>query len=334
MKLPLPLMSKRRFLLARVLAGEIVHADVIHNGFKEFLTEAQVKRWLLDDNRHELPEWLELLAFSDRPLSVIEALDLLDPPRLRDPWHHRRLLSALACAPTMGEEILFALAEKDSRFAEQHAWARAVLQLGTDKAIAGLVDMAVATAGSHRSMDDYELSRELAKVASERPHIRLLLLEKYRQATDERSMALFEAALAEYPDEDTILLIIGRYIALKKRFDPRLRRALERVVTTHVPSTSWQGAFDIEGEPVNKLRKELFKLLAGNADEQALARDCLTYIDRQRDEHGRPPAEPRHPNIHSGKPWPIDLDNAATVPSEEEQSTDPARSARHFMLLS
>jgi hypothetical protein len=319
MKLPLPLMSKRRFLLARVLAGEVVEADLILKGFKEFLTEAQANRWLLDENHYELPEWLELLAFSDRPLSVTDALDLLDPPRLRDPWHRRRLLSALGYAPAMGEEILFALAEKDPRFAEQHEWGRAVLQLGTDKAIAGLVDMAVGTPGSRRSMDDYEVSRELAKVASERPHIRQLLLEKYKQASDRRAIALLESALAEYPDEDSILLIISRYISLKERFGPNLRRALERVVTRHVPSTSWQGAFDIEGEPVNKLRREMFKLLAGNADEQALARDCLTYIDRQRDEHGRPFAEPRHPDIRSGKPWPIDIDNTAPVKSDEEQ---------------
>lgn len=43
-------------------------------------------------------------------------------------------------------------------------------------------------------------------------------------------------------------------------------------------------------------------LCGGAAD--AAAR-YLTEIDHIRDEHGRPDAEPRHPDLASGKAWPI-----------------------------
>jgi hypothetical protein len=32
---------------------------------------------------------------------------------------------------------------------------------------------------------------------------------------------------------------------------------------------------------------------------------CLNAIDKTRDEYGGPEAEPRHPDLTSGKPWPI-----------------------------
>jgi hypothetical protein len=37
------------------------------------------------------------------------------------------------------------------------------------------------------------------------------------------------------------------------------------------------------------------------------AAHCLNQIDKIRDKYGTPDSEPRHPNLASGKPWPIIL---------------------------
>ena len=42
-----------------------------------------------------------------------------------------------------------------------------------------------------------------------------------------------------------------------------------------------------------------------SGDEDDRAARCLNYIDKLRDEYGAPESEPRHPDITSGRPWPI-----------------------------
>jgi hypothetical protein len=66
--------------------------------------------------------------------------------------------------------------------------------------------------------------------------------------------------------------------------------------------TGWYEEF---GVPLIDLRKSLFELVLRGGSEAVLADRCLTYIDEQRDEYGRPEGEPRHPNITAGKAWPV-----------------------------
>ena len=81
-------------------------------------------------------------------------------------------------------------------------------------------------------------------------------------------------------------------------------RALEHVVTTHVPSEHWVGAYDVVPVPAVELRKRLLELLPGNDSNHPAAR-CLNNIDKIRDHYGAPESEPRHPNLASGRAWPI-----------------------------
>jgi len=45
--------------------------------------------------------------------------------------------------------------------------------------------------------------------------------------------------------------------------------------------------------------------LRGQTWEAKLAKDALNAIDELRDEYGAPESEPRHPDIESGRPWPM-----------------------------
>ena len=51
-------------------------------------------------------------------------------------------------------------------------------------------------------------------------------------------------------------------------------------------------------------RERVAKEVLSGLTPEAAAR-CLNEIDRVRDEYGAPEAEPRHPDLASGKPWPI-----------------------------
>ncbi len=131
LELSQPLQTKRELLAVLVLAGEIISSDVVLGGIKTLLKDAKAKAWLLDQNRGELEAWLELLPFSDRPDATLDALELLEP-NLRQPWRLRRLLSALAYAPSPeAEHVLNLLPQKDARFLSEYDWFAAMDKRGT-----------------------------------------------------------------------------------------------------------------------------------------------------------------------------------------------------------
>jgi hypothetical protein len=70
------------------------------------------------------------------------------------------------------------------------------------------------------------------------------------------------------------------------------------------PAENWKGAYDIVPIPAVGLRRKLLAMRTDGRPSDAAAR-CLNVIDEIRDEYGAPETEPRHPDLKSGKPWPI-----------------------------
>jgi hypothetical protein len=113
---------------------------------------------------------------------------------------------------------------------------------------------------------------------------------------------LLAQAVAESPDADGLLLLIELEIRQKRSFISW--RTIENVVTDHVPSESWKGAYDVVPVPAIELRRKLLSITTDGGPTDAAAR-CLNQIDKTRDNYGTPESEPRHPDLASGKPWPI-----------------------------
>jgi hypothetical protein len=81
-------------------------------------------------------------------------------------------------------------------------------------------------------------------------------------------------------------------------------RAIEKVVIERKPSDSWKGAADLVPVPAVELRAKLLAMTIDGGASDVAAR-CLNQIDKMRDEYGTPDSEPRHPDLASGKRWPI-----------------------------
>jgi len=64
-------------------------------------------------------------------------------------------------------------------------------------------------------------------------------------------------------------------------------------------------SYEIHGVNAEKLRKALFAMIRRPFPAE-LAKACLVRIDKLRDEHGRVEFEPRHPDIETGRPWPLE----------------------------
>ena len=48
-------------------------------------------------------------------------------------------------------------------------------------------------------------------------------------------------------------------------------------------------------------------MTADTGEEATVAAPCLTAIDELRDEYGSVDSEPRHPDIETGRSWPLDI---------------------------
>jgi hypothetical protein len=141
-----------------------------------------------------------------------------------------------------------------------------------------------------------------------RTHVYHLL----KDGASKPGLALLAQAVAEAPDKDGLLLLIKIEIEHKLSFISY--RAIKNVVTEHRPSENWKGAYEVVPVPAVELRRRLLAMTTDGGPKDVAAR-CLNQIDKIRDEYGTPDFEPRHPDLASGKPWPImmpDADMGAT----------------------
>ena len=71
-----------------------------------------------------------------------------------------------------------------------------------------------------------------------------------------------------------------------------------------MPVDGYQNAYNVVPIPAVDLRRKLLAMTTDGGPEDIAAR-WLNLVDGIRDEYGLPQGEPRHPDLSSGKPWPI-----------------------------
>jgi hypothetical protein len=123
-------------------------------------------------------------------------------------------------------------------------------------------------------------------------------------------LALLAQAIAENPDADGLLLLVQSEIECKRAFVSR--STIQSVVTEDVPAENWKGAYNVLAVPAVELRRKLLAMTTDGGPTDAAAR-CLSLIDEIREDYGTSESEPRHPDLASGKAWPImTLDRGAS----------------------
>src|SRR5688572_5774658 len=84
LELPRPISYKLSLLTVLIQAGEVIKADMVLYGIKSLLQEAANREpWLVEENTGLLSAWFQLLPFSDRPITTLDALQLLNPDQRR-----------------------------------------------------------------------------------------------------------------------------------------------------------------------------------------------------------------------------------------------------------
>ncbi|AKZ26586.1 hypothetical protein ACH51_09715 [Ralstonia solanacearum] len=297
-----PRRSRSDLLLGLVLSGEEIDIKVVGDGISETLEAAKTEPWILtQSDGYELKHWLRLLPFVSHPIEALAVVRDM-PPAQREPRFLEEMIGALANAGLREtEEVLFKLAEEDPRFYLNDRWRTAALRFGTPSSARQIVELAAGGAFDGIG-NDWHLPQELGSLIAAHPDLRSRVYNLLKDGPTTPGLAMLAHAVAEAPDDDGALLLIKFEQELKRPF--ATWHTIERVVTEHVPASDWAGAYNVVPVPADSLRKKLLALTTDGGPADAAAR-WLRQIDWIRDEHGMPETEPRHPDLASGKPWPI-----------------------------
>jgi len=308
LQLPLPAIEKQNLLQVLVLSGETIPSEVVLQGIDDLLENAKTNPWMIrEQGGWRLNEWLRLLPFTEIPGSTLGVLDRLEERQLH-PWKLRGLLSALSYAPSdEAENVLSELARRDERFLTEYDWLEALTKRNTLTAARILLDLVCNASfsdkrGNHNRMD---FGRKLSAFMTSHEKFRQEVYERFSRVADTPAKSILEYAIANAADADGVFLLVRGGAAQDKGFrGTALYTALRHVLVGQTPMES-SGMQQLYSLPAPELREGLFDIVVnGNAAESRLATECLTTIDEIRDDYGHVDAEPRHPNIALGVPWP------------------------------
>lgn len=290
--------ARSKLVLNLILSGEIVPFNVVQTGIREVFQDAKKHAWLLDEG-WQLKAWLLLLPFTDHPAQLADTIAEF-PPRQREPRFLEEMIRATKSVQTPEvEEALFALAEKDAAFYADYAWRDAVCHRGTLTSARRYLDLVME--GKIDARDRFRTSQEITAFLNKHRELRESVYAFLADAAPPKA-SLLAGAVAEGDDPQGLFVLVNLENRLREPFVSL--RAVEGAVSKHVPSEDWRGAFEVLPVAATELRQKLLAMTTDGGPHDAAAR-VLREIDLVRDEHGAPEDEPRHPDLFSGKPWPI-----------------------------
>ncbi|MEH3122802.1 MAG: hypothetical protein PGN16_12615 [Sphingomonas phyllosphaerae] len=294
-----------RLIASLIQSGEVIRTEVVRRGIDAVFEEAKTKTWMLHgSDSYELNDWLRLLPFTDDLSAAVEVLCGI-PPEHRSVDRIAPLVSNLAYSASSGvEEALFAIADLEPKILREYSWYTTAAALGSESAGLRLVALTAAeqAKGSKSSVGSWRWSQDLGELIKTFPRVRSDIYARLANAEPTAGARQLAAAVSNALDADGLFLIIE----LERRWNLRLLsyHDIRNVVTEQVPAPGWSNAFSIVPVAVAGLRR---RLLADTIDGSTkdLAARALNAIDEIRDEYGRAVDEPRHPDLFSGRPWPI-----------------------------
>ena len=306
--LPQPLARKQRLLSVAARTGEIIPAELLMEGLKDLLEAAKTQNWRLYESRGELMGWIDLFPFSDNPELVHDALALL-PEQRRRPHFLGDLLKTIPQGPgAQALAMLERLAADDPAFLQQFEWLNALIKLDTEAgALAVLNHLCL---GRLSAADAFRLSSALTGSARKHKTVREAIIARYRAlpAGNNDIRQILERTMDDLTDEEVFWALFDNRVDEGRSLGGVVEGAIRNLAIGRKPSQEFDGAFEEIGLPLTRLRARLFAMLPMNDLRARLAEQCLIAIEEFRDEHGRVSSEPRHPDIASGRPWPLQAD--------------------------
>lgn len=293
-------------LLSRMVMGGITVRSVdLMNAFSAAVAEVGDRTWLSDQDADGLLKWIELFPFSDRPMDMIAALEILPGSIRVQHWRIRDMLDSVAViAGTEAPGLLRELIKRFPDLANQYELHLALLKQPPDVLIDILLEIASGQIGSRRSLDvmSHRLPEQVVQRLS--PSDLEFVVTRFKEAPQSPGKALLGEILATVNDPDLFLLLAQDHTG-RSVLEKGLYRTLDDLTHDKVSLNDSQTHYEVFRRDTSRLRAGLFSLiLTDDPEASSFAARCLDIVDATRDEEGTLGTEPRHPDISTEAPWP------------------------------
>ena len=151
--------------------------------------------------------------------------------------------------------------------------------------------------------------REVFKtIISNHPTVREGLIKRIskKEAAKQRLFIASMTGFHEEIEEDLFIAIFESSDPTETDTFSRLFSSIEGLATEKQPVDGNDSSYHMKPFDITSVRKKLFQYASSDTPLSNIANDILNEIDRVRDEYGHPSSEPRHPDINSGKAFPLD----------------------------
>lgn len=298
-----PPKGKKEVLGAIALTGRVLPSSLISEAVAGWIEDAKKATWMFRERKWEIEGWLQLFAASDDPSAVLPQLEQLSSLHRFERMEGLVKANAKIAEPAT-EAALIQLQSNFPQLVSDAEWINAFMASRSTTAMVHLLNLIGDGKLKDRDVGSWSLSNTLADLMSNNPDCLKKARELYLSAPPEMAR-LLELAFGHIGEPELLLMTIRGYAKRGQPFDGSLERAIENVAFLRVPSEGWVGAFEWQPVSIAHLREKIFSMLEGTQQEREIAKACLEALDIMRDDRGSPLQEPRHPNLASGKPWPI-----------------------------
>jgi hypothetical protein len=296
--------------LERLLVSGVILPSVPVFGLVDRVL-ARTERWMQDSDRHLLRRALSLCAFVDDPAKGIARMrEVLAKDRFRA-YELREIVTALGESRSdAAVDMLIELASNTHTFDQcEDNFFNAFAALDTRRArglLLGFIDPEVCViALPRRPHREDVLVARITDLARREPKVATRLRELCERDLPELNRHILSKVMDWLGTPEALPASLSLIDDGKRPAVPQgIWDHLEGAFVERKPYGENPNVFTQHARASNELRASLLKMVSKDEKRRKAAYSLLGQIEEWRLDYGRPAGEPRHPDFHSGEPYP------------------------------
>lgn len=297
--------TRRELAQLMAVGGLEIPAETLLKGLEEELAKFGDRKWIPDNELYPVLDWIKLLPLTDRPKAMLEGLDMIAAQFEVQTWRVRDLLASLHILDEgLRIALLRGLMLHYPELPDHYEFFLALKNPG-EQTLDFLLEIASRQHGDS-SIDRvarHDYPEELFLTLS--PAARDSLPARFAVATHPGAKSFLARMLLSSGKHDVFLTLaqdtVGRNVIGRFGWTAR-----STIIYDRKPIGAGTSSYELIPRDLSALRKGLYALAtSGDQETVAFASEFLERIEGERDEKGGFDAGPRHPDISSGRPWPV-----------------------------